>query len=437
MNQALNRAGRQVQTLFASVEGNARVLVITEGVSAVMFQWYSTYFALYMLALGVTEVQVGALASVTIATQFIGLLLGGYAADRFGRKRMLVIGDILCWGIPMILYAVARNPWYFLVGRFINGFVYIVLPGMDCLFVEDVPLERRPAVFALLRFFLAGASLLAPIAGFLVARWGIVPAGRAIMASVAIAAVATAIYRQFTLHETKIGQDRATAVRDTAGRTVIREYGRTAAGILHNRQVATFLGVRVLVAAATVMWSTYAVIYLTDTHGIGLPKAAVSLLPFVAAVVTMAMILAAAERIRAGSLHANLVAGELVWLASAACLILSPAGTIAFALLSTGLAAVSTALFQPANQSYWAGIVDEHTRAQVFAVGSAATALCSLPAGPLAGLLYTVNPRAPFLLAGALQAVALGLIWTLRPRPQAETAGGGPSAIAGHTHTTE
>jgi hypothetical protein len=42
-------------------------------------------------------------------------------------------------------------------------------------------------------------------------------------------------------------------------------------------------------------------------------------------------------------------------------------------------------------------------------------ALCSLPAGPLAGVLYTYRPQAPFLLGMALQAVALGLILTLRP----------------------
>jgi len=40
---------------------------------------------------------------------------------------VLVVFDILCWGVRMFLYAIARNPWYFLVGRFINGFVYIVL----------------------------------------------------------------------------------------------------------------------------------------------------------------------------------------------------------------------------------------------------------------------------------------------------------------------
>jgi len=179
----MTRQGDQVRRLFSAVRGNARVMVVTEGIAAISFQWYGTYISLYMLALGVSAVQVGLLQSVLIFTKLISTLLGGYAADRFGRKRVLVVFDILCWGVPMFLYAIARNPWYFLVGRFINGFVYIVMPSFECLFVEDVPRENRAAVYGMLQFLMAAASLFAPAAGWLVARQGIVPAGRVIMSA--------------------------------------------------------------------------------------------------------------------------------------------------------------------------------------------------------------------------------------------------------------
>ena len=113
---------QQVGRLFASLKGNARVIVVTEGVAAVSFQWYASYLPLYMLALGVSEAQVGVLAGALVLTKFVSTLLGGYFADRFGRKRILVTVDILCWGIPMLLYAVAQNPWYFVAGRLVNGF---------------------------------------------------------------------------------------------------------------------------------------------------------------------------------------------------------------------------------------------------------------------------------------------------------------------------
>ena len=77
--------GRRIRDLFSALEGNARVIVITEGVAAISFQWVGTYLPLYMLALGVDKMQIGVLASVLIATRLIGTLMGGYLADRVGR----------------------------------------------------------------------------------------------------------------------------------------------------------------------------------------------------------------------------------------------------------------------------------------------------------------------------------------------------------------
>ncbi|MBE0696501.1 MAG: hypothetical protein IH586_06225, partial [Anaerolineaceae bacterium] len=72
------------RSLFANVRGNARIIVITEGISNIAFQWYGTYLPLYFLALGLDEVTIGWLASAMILTQFISTLVGGAFADRYG-----------------------------------------------------------------------------------------------------------------------------------------------------------------------------------------------------------------------------------------------------------------------------------------------------------------------------------------------------------------
>ena len=408
---------QQVGSLFANLEGNARVIVVTEGVAAVSFQWYASYFPLYMLALGVSEAQVGVLAGALALTKLISTVLGGYFADRFGRKRILVTVDILCWGIPMLLYAVAQNLWYFVAGRLVNGFVYLVLPSFECLFVEDVPVERRAAVFGTLQFLTSGARLLAPVAGGLVAWLGIVRAGRLIMATCMVSSVTMAIIRHLTMQETTVGKERISSTIAVPPKILIREYTTTIGAMFRNPRVRTFLIVRSLVAVVTTMWTTYAVIYLTDARGVALPQSAISLLPLVSALVSMGMIVMSAERIQIKRVSDNLILGQVLWLAAALAFVISPGGTIWFAIIWAVINAISTALFQPAERSYWANIVGDRERAQVFSASFAVMSMVTLLAGPLAGAVYTLYPRGPFMLGMALQIIALGLILNTRLRP--------------------
>jgi MFS family permease len=389
------------------------VIVITEGVAAISFGWVGTYLPLYMLALGVTKVQIGLLASVLIATKLLSTLAGGYLADRMGRKRVLVVFDIFCWGVPMFLYAVAQNPIYFFVGRLVNGLVYVVMPSFECLFVEDVPVEHRPAVFGALQFLQAGARLFAPVSGLLVAWLGLVPAGRLMTAITAVSSISIAVVRQFTMHETTMGRERMSAVADAPPWGLLREYAVALRDALRDRRLRTVLIVRNLAMFFTTMWLTYSVIYLTDPQGVGLSESSVAILPFVSALATIAVILLAAERWQSGRVYGNLLLGQGLWLVSAGVYLLAPAGAIGLFVVWAIVSALSTALYRPAQQSYWANVVGDRERAQVFAASSALTALVTLPAGPLAGALYELWPRGPFLLAVALQFVALALILSL------------------------
>jgi MFS family permease len=379
----------------------------------VSFQWYRTYASLYMVALGVTAVQLGWLESVLIFTQFISTLMGGYFADRFGRKRVLVVFDILCWGVPMALYAVARNPWYFLIGRFINGFVYIVIPSFQCLFVEDVPAEHRAAVFRMVQFLTSGARLLAPAAGWLVATMGIIPAGRILAAIVMVSSVSIAIYRQFVMQETSMGRERMADTLGLAPRDLFKQYSAALRTMLADRRILLFTAVRNLVAINTVIWTTYSAIYMTDGRGIGLEDSAIAVFPFVSAVVTMSMILLSAGRTQSKQAFGSLLVGQALSVIACMFFVVSPSGTILWAMLWAIASALSVAVFRPANDSYWANIVGDRERALIFSASGALTALVTLPAAPVAGMLYTSSPRGPFALGIAVQVIALLLTLVL------------------------
>ncbi len=51
----------------------------------------------------------------------------------------------------------------------------------------------------------------------------------------------------------------------------------------------------------------------------------------------------------------------------------------------------------------------DRERALILSASGALAALVTLPAAPLAGILYTTSPRGPFVLGIVVQIVALGL----------------------------
>jgi len=130
----------------------------------------------------------------------------------------------------------------------------------------------------------------------------------------------------------------------------------------------------------------------------------------------MGMIVLSAERMQIKRVSGNLVLGQVLWLAAALFFVISPGGTIWFAIVWAVINALSTALFRPAERSYWANIVGDRERAQVFSASFAFMSMVTLLAGPLAGALYTLYPRGPFALGIALQILALGLVVNTRPR---------------------
>jgi MFS family permease len=126
------------------------------------------------------------------------------------------------------------------------------------------------------------------------------------------------------------------------------------------------------------------------------------------------VILVAADRLAQERIYGSLVAGQLLWLLGALVFVLAPAGSMVLVILWAVCSALSKTLLNPAERSYWASIIDDRERAQMFSASWALTSLVSLPAGPLAGALYVLFPKGPFLLGLALQVVVLALILSLQ-----------------------
>ncbi len=106
-----------------------------------------TYASVYMLALGVNETQIGFIASLGLIVQIFASFISGFLTDRFGRRKTLIIFDLISWPLAVLVWAISQNIWYFIIAVMLNAFQKIPHTAWTCLLIEDTAPKKRSAVF--------------------------------------------------------------------------------------------------------------------------------------------------------------------------------------------------------------------------------------------------------------------------------------------------
>jgi hypothetical protein len=130
--------------------------VLTSGFLGLMVDGMDLMFLSYSLPslmrdFHIDKVQAGSLASVTLLGMAVGGLVGGWAADRFGRVRV-VVWTILLFSCATGLLALTQAYWQFALLRFVSalglGAEYVV---SNTLMAEYVPTRHRTTVLGTLQ----------------------------------------------------------------------------------------------------------------------------------------------------------------------------------------------------------------------------------------------------------------------------------------------
>ena len=138
---------KETGSVLAGFRGNARAMLLTELLFGILYNLYSTYVSVYMIALGCSYRQIGIITSVGLACQLFFSLISGYVTDKIGRKRSTLIFDLIGWSIPALISAAARNFFYFFGAAIVNSIFRIEFTSFDCLLVEDTPRKQRVHVY--------------------------------------------------------------------------------------------------------------------------------------------------------------------------------------------------------------------------------------------------------------------------------------------------
>ncbi len=165
------------------------IVVLISGFLGLMVDGMDLMFLAYSLPslmrdLQISQVQAGALASYSLLGMAVGGVCGGWAADRFGRVRV-VVWTIVLFSVGTAALGLTQTYWQFAVVRFISalglGAEYVVC---NTLMAEYVPTARRTTVLGTLQ---AGWSAGYVVAGAIVPTYGWRPLFATALVPVALA----------------------------------------------------------------------------------------------------------------------------------------------------------------------------------------------------------------------------------------------------------
>ena len=160
------------------------------------------YFQLYAKALGATPMILSIITFVSSFTIGFSRILGGYIADKYGRKKILVYMTFVV-SLSFLLYSYAPNWEWLLIGTFISSLALLYQPAIWGIMADSAPKKNRGKLFALYNVVPGILSAIAPIfAIYLISAYSLVPAMRLLYFLIFAFGVVVTIIRGLLLKET-------------------------------------------------------------------------------------------------------------------------------------------------------------------------------------------------------------------------------------------
>ena len=407
-----------VATLI-NLEGNPRASVYTEPMFGIPHQLFIPYASVYMLALGVNDAQIGAITSLGLLIQPIFALLSGAITDKFGRRLTTFISDLLAWSTPCLIWAVAQDIRYFILGAIFNAMWRIPQNSWTCLLVEDA--DEAQLVHIWTWVYIAGllSGFFAPLAGVLVGAIELVPAVRwlYLLAFLMMTTKGWILYRYST--ETRQGYIRMQETHDQPFFSLMGGYGVVFKQILRAPHTLVVLGIMFVMSVVLMINGTFWSILVTEK--LNIPPENLAIYPFAKSALMLVLYFGLVPRLNLRRFRNPMLLGFLGFLASSLILVTMPPGNYWLLLTSVLIEAFSLAVYTPLMEALIIISINPEERARINAILFAVVILLTSPFGWIAGQLSEANRIFPFILNIFLFLTGMGLVslaWRLRQESQ-------------------
>ncbi len=390
------------------LRGNARGCVYTEPLWGIPFNLYAPYVSVYMLALGLTDSDIGLITSLGLAVQVISSLLSGAIADKLGRKRTTLIFDLISWSIPTLIWAVAQNFTYFLVGAVINSFWRVTQNSWTLILVEDTDPDMLVDIYAWVHIAGLLAAFVTPLTGLLVGEFGLVPTMRGLYVLAFVMMTAKFLSMNALVTETERGKIRREETCDQSLFAVLSESPAVFRQIL--RSPAT-LYVGALMMLLEISWLVRGTFWsIHATQRLQVPDEQLALYTFVRSVTMLVFFFLVTSTLRRTSGRKPMVLGLLGLVVSHVLLVIIPPGNRWLLLLVTVIDGCCIPMTTTLLGKMTVVNVAPDERARIMALLNVAVLLVTSPFGWIAGRLSTLDRRWPFVLTAGCLVLASALV---------------------------
>ena len=389
--------------LLQDLNKNARISLSLLPVWSVFWGLVYFYSPLYMRSLGLNEVDIGIVSTVNLAFAFLCHLVASPVTNKIGRKKATVIFDTLSWSVPMLIWAVSQNIWFFLAAGIVNATSKVTVVSWNCLISEDESREGVPKIFTIITLINSGIGVFAPITGFFIAKFGLVNSMRPLYAIGGISMAAMFIARNFFVVETGAGKK---MIADHGGESIgtsVANYLKMVFGLYKNKGFVLLAVIFIATNFVTTL-NVFQVIFLTER--LEYAQKTISLIPFIVALANVAIFIFAVPRLSGKKPESVLSAFALCNLFASLLFLAIPEKNLAVMLAVMAANGMSNFILLSYRESVFMNAQGEHEKADMYSAVQTLTILFVIPAGYIGGILYRAKPVLPFVLVSVLYIVA-------------------------------
>jgi MFS family permease len=392
------------------LKGNARVTVLTEILFGIPYNLFYPFASIYMLALGVTDQQIGSIASLGLVLQVFTALLSGAIVDKFGRRLTLFVTDIFCWGIPCLIWAFAQSLSFFVAAAVMNSLWRIANTAWTCLLVEDAEERHLVHIWTWIMIFAVCSAFFAPLGGWFVGRFGLVPAVRGLYVFGFFMLTTKFVVLYMFSHETARGVQRMEETRHRSIVSLLGEYRSVFSQLWHSKPLLAALSLMVITSIYTTVGGSFWGVLITSK--LGFAESEISTYVALRSIVMTACFFLLGPRLtNLRRFRLPLWIGFAAFFISQALLVMMSKRSIPLLALSVTLEGVASAIVSPMTESILAVSLESDERARVSAMVYVALIVLISPFGWIAGQLSAVDRALPFALNMILFATGILLVW--------------------------